>query len=164
MPEETYIKSIRDNVRNRTELRSRIRLDDRSQRSSLRLTASRVCVCVCVCVIFSNFCDTNFTTFFFSFLFLLQFLTRAFVSRVPQQLRQRSWWTCFLGHGSHHRGSTRPSLGSLGPRLQTSVGIGGDGKGRGGYQKRRRTPPGIKLDTHVRHKIQRPGSNIYPHL
>jgi hypothetical protein len=48
MPEEIYIKSIRGNVRNRTELRSRIRLDDLSQRSSLRLTASRVCVCVCV--------------------------------------------------------------------------------------------------------------------
>jgi hypothetical protein len=47
MPEEIYIKSIRGNVRNRTELRSRIRLDDLSQRSSLRLTASRVCVCVC---------------------------------------------------------------------------------------------------------------------
>lgn len=115
MPEETYIKSIRGNVRNRTELRSRIRLDDLSQRSSLRLTASRVCVCVCD---FFKLLRQNLHKLYDIFLFCFYFasiFTRAFVSRVPQQFGQRSCLTCFFRARFPSQGSTRPSLGSLSP-------------------------------------------------
>jgi hypothetical protein len=142
MPEEIYIKSIRGNVRNRTELRSRIRLDDLSQRSSLRLTASRVCVCVCVN--FSNFCDTNLHKLydiFLLFFFLASIFTRAFVSRVPQQFRQRSCWTCFLGPGSHHRGSPGLLLGHFSPRQTPDPCWYGIIDGRGGAGIRSCTEP-----------------------
>lgn len=75
--------------------------------------------CVCVCVNFSNFCDTNLHKLydiFLLFFFWASIFTRAFVSRVPQQFRQRSCWTCFLGPGSHHRGSPGLLLGHFSPR------------------------------------------------
>jgi hypothetical protein len=74
-------------------------------------------VCVYVCDFFKLLRQKSTQTLrHFSFLFFSrQFFTRAFVSRVPQQFRQRSCWTPFIGHGSHHRGPPGLLLGHLAP-------------------------------------------------
>jgi hypothetical protein len=74
---------------------------------------------VCVCDFFKLLRQKSTQTlrhFSFVFFFWRQFLrVPFFVSRVPQQFRQSSCWTCFFRARFPSQGSTRPSLGSLTP-------------------------------------------------